>query len=160
MKLEGIEEAEKVLKEMGDLLSMEIVREASYQMASDLRGVVKSEAPKGPTGNLKKAVKANLIKKKRGVGQNVYNPQAEVYIDPSIAPHAHLVEFGHLLVKGGKLWTGGKKKLVPGGKVIGQVPGNDFFGRSIKKQRRVMEKSAIDGLNKAIDKVIEKHGDT
>lgn len=60
------------------------------KQARVVRDKVKSKAPKGPTGNLKKACYATAYAANS-------NSQALAFagIRPRKAPHAHLVEYGH-----------------------------------------------------------------
>lgn len=62
------------------------------------------------------------------------------------ANHAHLVEYGHVLVKGGKKTVQGNV----GGKVIGHVPPHPFMRRSRDSIKSQIEESvAMVILNKA-----------
>lgn len=61
-----------------------------YEGAKTVRARIKQNAPKGPTGNLKKATYAAYL-------NPTLNHPAVAFagIRPRKAPHAHLVEFGH-----------------------------------------------------------------
>ena len=91
--------------------------------------IVEQEAPRGPTGNLKKSVEYGVFKKRAG------KPIAGfVRIEHAIAPHAHLVEFG---ARGGSM------------------PANPFFSRGVRKGRTIAESMIEDGNSAAIDKAIK-----
>lgn len=47
---------------------------------------VRRRAPRGPTGRLKRSIKRRTSKDKLSV---------QISVSPKIAPHGHLVEFGH-----------------------------------------------------------------
>lgn len=61
-----------------------------------IRDTAKSLAPSGPTGNLKRGQVAKTY-----MYQIPDSPAAFAAIDYRIAPHAHLLEFGHLARDGG-----------------------------------------------------------
>ena len=75
-----------------------------------------SHGYKDRTGNLSKGFKVRKSKFKNGG-----------YLALNTAPHAHLIEFGHDLVKGGK-----KDK---GGEVIGFIEGKPFMRPALERQR-------------------------
>jgi len=59
--------------------------------ATIIRDIARGLAPEGPTGNLKRGQVAKLY-----MYQIPDRPAAFAAIDYRIAPHAHLIEFGHL----------------------------------------------------------------
>lgn len=64
-------------------------------IANTLKDNIRSEAPIGETGNLRRGMVAkNFAKERRN------NPGAFVAVDYRIAPHAHLVEHGHITKSG------------------------------------------------------------
>ncbi len=65
-------------------------QESVLKQAEMVRDRIESKAPVGPTGNLKRSAIAKLMPKKAN-----YPPIAIAGIDRKIAPHAHLVEYGH-----------------------------------------------------------------
>jgi len=75
-----------------------------------------TNAPQGPTGNLKRGIVSKILVRK---SENKYAP-AFVGINYGIAPHAHLVEKGHIL------WRGGKRARGEGYQ-IGVVEAHEFF---------------------------------
>ena len=66
-------------------------KEDAYKIAKKIAGTAKRLAPRGKTGNLRKGIVAGKTKKNISM--------AFVY---SNAPHAHLIEYGHQLVRSGK----------------------------------------------------------
>jgi len=58
--------------------------------AASLKNQIKNNAPLGPTGRLKKSIVNKPFSRKQKE-----NPKVFVTIDRKMAPHAHLVEFGH-----------------------------------------------------------------
>lgn len=109
-------------------------QDACLEIAEDGATVAKSFI-NDDTGNLRAHTKASRSK---------FGPEggAIVYCNAS---HAHLVEYGHALVKGGKLGKGGK--------VIGHVPPHPFIRRSRDAVKSHIEESvAMVILNKASGK--------
>lgn len=95
--------------------------------ADSVRDAIEAEAPKGPTGNLKRSVQSGMFKKRSG------KPIAGfVRVNGKIAPHAHLVEFG---ARGGAM------------------PANPFFSRGYAKSKDSALQAVEDALRSAIDKV-------
>ena len=85
-KLEGLEELQEAVKELKELVGPKhahgLVKDAAEMMENEVR----TRVPVGPTENLKRAV---VLRKMDNPGTWV------VAIDRMIAPHAHLVEYGH-----------------------------------------------------------------
>lgn len=88
VKVEGLKELQaemnKVVKEMEDALQM-----GTDEAAGAVAGVVRANAPLGPTGNLRKSVTTKPLPRKSG-----YPQVTLIGCDYRIAPHQHLVEFG------------------------------------------------------------------
>lgn len=89
---------------------------------------IRSEAPLGATGNLRRSITSGVYKKSEG------KPIAGfVTVDYGIGPHAHLVEFG---ARGG------------------DMPRNPFFSRGWRKSRGPAESIVVDGVKSAIEKAL------
>jgi HK97 gp10 family phage protein len=101
--------------------------------AKVVKTAIKRGAPRGPTGNLKKAVKAKKAKR-----WQKHRPSAWAAVDRKKAPHAHLVENGHAVVMGGKLGEGGR--------VVGHVPANPFVRRAAESTRSQVRAVVVKGL--------------
>jgi len=118
VKVSGMKELEremnKVVDEMRDALKMGV-----DEAAETTAGIVRSNTPEGPTGNLRRSVTTKPLPRKDG-----YPEVTMVGCDRSIAPHQHLVEFG-----------------------TARSSPNPFFRRSIDGARGVI-KSAIEGQAK------------
>lgn len=119
-----------VLESMNALKSSDLksgVADGIKKAAESVRDVIEAEAPKGPTGNLKRSVEAGMFKKRSG------KPIAGfVRVNAKTAPHAHLVEFG---ARGGAM------------------PANPFFSRGYAKSKDQALQAVEDALGSAIDKV-------
>ena len=102
-----------------------------------LRKAYKQEAPKGPTGNLKRSamftVKANALDG---------TAFAKVGSDARIAPHAHLVEFGTVT------------RFLKSGGTTGRMPPNRFATRAFLTKAdeagEAMTKKALEEVEKAV----------
>ena len=121
VEVKGMKELEremkKVVAEMKDALQM-----GTEEAASSVANIIRSNAPAGPTGNLKKSVTTKLLPRKRD-----YPEVTMVGCDYSIAPHQHLVEFGS------------GPRYHASGKYVGQMPANPFFRRSIDGARGLIK---------------------
>jgi len=84
-------------------------RKAESKAVGFMASKIKAAAPVGETGNLKKSVR---VKKAKGGGYQVGTSRPQ-------GSHAHLVEYGHDIIVGGKKGEGGVK--------VGTVPPRPFF---------------------------------
>jgi hypothetical protein len=91
-----------------------------------MRKNVRRLTPK-KTGNLRKSYRVKKVDKD---GMLVYTP----------APHAHLVEYGHKIVVGGKLNQGGS--------VVGFVRGKYYFRKAFKQTEKELPKLLKDYVRK------------
>lgn len=115
MRLKGFKELDEMLKKLPEKLQNKLVKKAVSKAAILVRKEVKARAPvraegwEGvdyghPPGLLKKSIS---ISKKRSVRKSliVYSIGSQYsYKKKFYAPYAHLVERGHRLVRGGKVW--------------------------------------------------------
>lgn len=86
----GWQQFDKNINKLINAIDDKPIEDALFEDAETLRDRIKAVAPGGPTGNLRKGIVAKKFKTKRKGA-----PATHVSIDYRIAPHAHLVEFGH-----------------------------------------------------------------
>jgi len=93
VEVEGIESLNKMLKKIGDeqkgLFKKKHLQEIMLDGAIIIAKEIRTRAPRGPTGNLKRSVRV----KKWPITPHS-QPSVFAAIDRKIAPHAHLIEFG------------------------------------------------------------------
>ena len=171
--IEGYEQLQRNLKKLGKAFDgpegVEVVHKAARLGAR----IVRRKAPKGPTGNLKKAIKAGRFRR-----QDKGNPAAFVTVDRSSpggdGRHAHLIEYGHLQVLGDwfpgvdpekrktPIPKGGKKGINRHGKqfkVLGRVKGRKFFRPGIAEAAPKMLNSMVVSTDKLLKKIkLETNG--
>lgn len=131
-EVKGHVEMDKLFRELALFVdSKEVLNElleTANQMQNDVVQSIDT-VTKPKTGRLRSSPVAKKFKR-----QNKLMPAVFVAIDRKIAPHAHLVEFGHRMrghtSKG--FWGFGKVK----GELIGQVGARPFFRPVIKKWRK------------------------
>lgn len=86
--IQGLEELGRAIANLTKSLNPDKVEPILNKGAKYMTGTIKGNAPKGPTGNLKRSVKT---KKLKALAWNT--PAASIAaIDHKIAPHAWLVE--------------------------------------------------------------------
>ena len=95
-QIRGWEELKRNLNRLAQIAGDQDVRDGVYGIAVEAAGEVRARAPQGKTGNLKRSVVAKQFKRK---GDMI----AFTAIDRKIAPHAHLVENGHMTRGGGNV---------------------------------------------------------
>jgi hypothetical protein len=109
VKVEGMDVLKKEMKAVMEEMK-KACGEGTEACADHLAGIVRRNAPRGPTGNLQKAVTTKKLPDKP-----YYPAVTMVGLDYGIAPHQHLVEFG---------------------KSVGTMPASGFFRKSIDEGRR------------------------
>ena len=126
IKVEGLDE---LIKQLGGLKQVEgLMQPGRMKAAQIVQSAIEAEAPRGPTGNLKRSIEINpsvLSKRSKNL--------TFVAINHKVAPHAHLVEFG---ARGGNM------------------PENAFFTRGYRKSRSSGADALMADAKAAIDKAL------
>ncbi|MCI8951617.1 MAG: hypothetical protein HFG50_15815 [Lachnospiraceae bacterium] len=138
-RMEGIEELENDLRETIEDCPKEL-KKGLNGIANDFRKSARKRTPdyKNHKGNPKLKLKRRYNKyafvQDDKTGVLIYND----------APHFHLVERGHQLVRGGKLGEGGK--------VVGFVPGKHMM----EKTKNEYEEIVPEKLEKILDDILKE----
>lgn len=136
----GLTELQQKITDLSKALPHTAIEQIYLKGVRKMARAIRRKTPVGvgtrKPGSLKKAVKAKLLDR---VGNNARN--AIVAVDRKTAPHAHLVEFGHVLYKGSK------KK---GGRVIGHVPAHPYFRPGVDETARPVLSETTQALNALI----------
>jgi HK97 gp10 family phage protein len=112
--------------------------------AKTVRDTAISHAPVGPTGNLKKAIIAKMLKP-FGMGKIA---SALAGVDRKKAPHAYLVEFG----SPGRYGKKGSYK----GRYFGPMPAQPFMRPAWDSTKDRVLGRIVDGLKKLIEESVKK----
>lgn len=93
LRIEGVKEVTETLKDVSPAEANRIAKRTVTRIARDVRDDVRARAPKGPTGNLRRAIKSRRTRGAQG------QAEAEVWVDRSGGRsgrgyHWHLIEFG------------------------------------------------------------------
>jgi HK97 gp10 family phage protein len=99
IETKGFDGLYRRLKNTVTALNHDSLEDKMLGRAEELKDKIKSAAPQGPTGNLKRSI---VAKKFRNKIKN--SPAVFVAIDRVIAPHAHLVEFGTKFMSPRPFW--------------------------------------------------------
>ena len=137
IKIEGMAELEAQLKQLEKSLDPDKTEPILYDAAKDLAKVMRSNAPKGPTGNLKKSLRARKLKRYAGG-----NAAAGAGVDRKKAPHAGFIEFG----------TGERQQKT--GKGTGSVTAKPFIRPAWDANKERITRKVIDQLKGQIDKCL------
>jgi len=89
LEIQGLDELERRIKSLRSALEAKDVEEILVKGARLVRDDAKRRAPRGPTGNLRRGVKA-----KKGKRRGKMYSTAFAAMDYKVAPHAYLVEYG------------------------------------------------------------------
>ncbi len=87
--IKGLDELERRIKSLRSALEAKEVEGILVEGARIIRDDAKRRAPLGPTGNLRRGVKA-----KKGKRRGKMYSTAFAAMDWKVAPHAYLVEYG------------------------------------------------------------------
>lgn len=82
----GVGDVQDALAKLDDKQAKAMLQKSASAGAKVLKGTVKSAAPKGATGNLKRSIRSGQTKRKR--------PAARVYVFKPIAFYRHMVVGG------------------------------------------------------------------
>jgi len=139
IKLKGSKELERTIKKLSRCLDLNEVEKVFLKGAKVIAEDARSRAPKGPTGNLKKAIVAKTLQR---IGKEP--APAIVAVDYRKGPHAHLVEFGT-----------GPRYQKKTGRYVGQMPAKPFFRPAWDRNKdRVLNKIA-DELEKKVERAMK-----
>lgn len=86
VKLTGVKATVDAVEKSSKRLSDKAVSNQSLKLAKVIAEDARGRAPQGPTGNLKRSLRAVIL--------SGDNPPAIAAVDRKVAPHAHLIEFG------------------------------------------------------------------
>ena len=127
VKIEGLSELSKQLQELAKAGDPEKVEPILMKGAKKLADAIRDRAPLGPTGNLKKSVKA---KKLKPLGSEPASAAAAV--DRKIAPHAHFVENG-----------------------TSRAPAHPFFRPAVDSTMPEVEREVVSELEKLVEGAVK-----
>ncbi|GAB6171996.1 hypothetical protein JCM15765_14740 [Paradesulfitobacterium aromaticivorans] len=127
-ELSGIDDAVTRISKL-DLETTAAVRAVVRKSGLRLGRRMREDTPTGPTGNLKASIKTRFTPDQLS---------ADVGPTHGKGSHAHLVEFGHALVKNGK--------------TIGHVPAHPFIQPTAEEERP----KYLNGLKQAIRKAVKQ----
>jgi len=127
---------EKQLKELVKSMDPDKTEPVLLEGARDLAKEMKALAPAGPTANLKKSIRAKLLKR------YVNNPAAGAGVNRRKAPHSHLVEFGT------------DDRYHKSGKYVGKMPMQPFLRPAWDANKERITKGIIEKLKGLVDKCL------
>jgi len=138
VEVEGLEQALSKLGTIGRTIARNQTKGIMLDAIEPIRVAVKAAAPVGPTGNLKRSIQKQIWehdKRRNRIDAEVYSKRPE-------GAHAHLVEFGHRIVTGGKLGKGGR--------VVGSVPPHPFMRPAYDQTKDLATRIANDKIGDLI----------
>ncbi|MEB2775230.1 HK97-gp10 family putative phage morphogenesis protein [Algoriphagus sp. D3-2-R+10] len=145
--LRGEKELIAQLKKLNNKMAVTEIKKALRKAGHKIKTAVKSEAPIGESGELKKSIKVFAD----GSYGSKNGALIRVGADRKIAPHAHLVEFG---TEERELNKPNTIRLASGEYFrithTGKMPANNFFERGYESSKN----EAIDIFTNEIKKVI------
>jgi HK97 gp10 family phage protein len=126
-------------KRVGEVAGQKALRRIADDAVDPMLAAVRANTPVGETGNLRRHNKEQLWS---GFRSRV------VWEVANTANHAHLVEFGHRQVAGGRLEKGGK--------IIGSVPPHPFFRPAVDATKNIVQDRAAKGVGRFVDRAYER----
>jgi len=157
---EQLRQVEKHLKQLSEKDAQKVVKQSVRRGAAVIRKAMRGEAPRDKTGKLKKSVKVRRFKYRKRDGSII----ARIGSDPRIFPHAHLVEFGHRVVLGGTISSGGSVRPAKDtdntgkGRVVGFAQPQPFARRTYAKVEGPVIEKARQEIIKKIESAAKKYG--
>ena len=134
IEIQGKEAFEKTLLALAKALPNNKVEPVMMEGAKVIAAAAKAKAPQGPTGKLKKAVKAKMLKQ---IGN--YPRSAAAAVDRKIAPHAFIIEYGT------------KPRYQKSGRYTGIGPAIPFFRPAVDANKGRIQHDIITKLGNMID---------
>ena len=131
-KLSGDKELIKRIKKIGKDVSTKEAEKVLLDAAKIIADDARSRVNRGPTGNLEKAIdeKTWIIDTEKIL--------VLAAVDRKIAPHAHLVEYGH--------------ELVVKGKIVGHVPAHPFWRPAVDAKAAEARRRMNEGIKRLIER--------
>jgi len=129
IEIQGKEEFEKTLLTLAKALPNDKVEPVMMEGAKVVAAAAKARAPQGPTGNLKKGVKAKYLRQISN-----YPRSAAAAVDRKIARHAHIIEYGT------------KPRYQKSGRYTGIGPAKPFFRPAVDTNREPVYRKVRDKL--------------
>ena len=131
IRIEGLSQAIKKLNKLERAFGSDGLntKRELLSIAETVKSNIQAEAPVGPTGNLKRSVVAKTFQR-----QIKNKPAAFTAVHYRTAPHAHLVEYGHVTASGS------------------HTAANPFFRRGVERSRAYV----MMRIKKMIQKRIER----
>lgn len=147
IKIEGIEDLIANLDRLVPELRYKTGRSTMRKVANEMAAKTIAAAPVGETGNLANAIRPSV---------KIFEPDAIVAfakIDYGTGKgnHAHLIEFGHANVKGGKRFG-----LFSKGRVIGYVKPYPFMRPTLYSNEDRWLKLALEAVEKSLKRLQKK----
>jgi len=131
----GLNECLDNIEKIKAKLTPDQIEPVLLQGASIIAQAVINKAPQGPTGNLKRAIMTNLLPRLKPDQPG----SAIAIVRGGIAPHAHLVEYGHFQTK------------TRGGLASRWVPPHPFFRPAVEETGDSVIEAVIAELNTMIE---------
>jgi len=138
IEIQGKEAFEKTLLALAKSLPNNKVEPLMLEGAKVIAAVAKAKAPQGPTGKLKKAVKAKLLKQISN-----YPRSAAAAVDRKIAPHAYIIEYGT------------KPRYQKSGRYTGIGSAQPFFRPAVDTNKGRIQDEVITKLGNLIDSAMK-----
>jgi HK97 gp10 family phage protein len=142
------------LKMLADVIDQRAVTEVMIQAAKIIQSEAKVRAPRGKTGRLEQSiVVTGQAKRKRKKGRM----QSYCYVDKSIAPHAHLIEYGTAVrVPVSKKVMADQEAGIIYGKHADPMPAHPFFRPAVDHKEAEAATYMSNGVLRVIDEAAAK----
>lgn len=136
VQVQGMGQLQELVKALSKTASPDKIEPELLAGARKMASAIRKRIKKEKTGKLKKSVKAKKLQRWGN------NPAPSIAaIDRKIAPHAHLVEYGHDLVKNGK--------------VIGRVKAYPFYRPALDEEGPKILRGVTAALQKKVEGAIK-----
>jgi len=139
VEIQGKEAFEKTLLALAKALPNDKVEPVMMEGAKVVAAAARGKAPRGPSGNLKKGVKAKFLRQ-----ISSYPRSAAAAVDRKIARHAHIIEYGT------------KPRYQKSGRYTGIGPAMPFFRPAVDANKGRIQHDIITKIGNMIDGAMKK----
>ena len=152
IRVEGLEQAERKARRVLSTLDSKDVEKVMLNGAKIIKKAARRNASKGPTGNLRRALKA-----KKSKNRQAFIKTAFAAVDRRIAPHAWLVEHGGHGIRRPKkasiLYDSKSGKAF--GASVAAMPAKPYLRPAINSELANVERTVNTGIARLIGRAVK-----
>lgn len=136
-------------KRVGEVAGQKELARIAEDSMDPMLAAVKAKTPLGPSHTTKKGVRRGGSLRRGNISQKWSGFRSRVVWEvANSAPHAHLVEYGHRQVAGGRVGKGGR--------VIGSVPPHPFMRPAVDATKDIVQRKVEVGIRRFVERAFSR----